>query len=93
MAPEQLYRHLEDLAEQLGILIRYENLSNLEPGAASGLCRVKGSHLFLMDSSKPLSEKIRALSQCLSRMELEGIYLLPAVRRVLEENRGGELHA
>ena len=87
MTPEQLYRHLEDLAEQLGISIRHENLSNRDPAVSSGLCRVRGNHLFLMDEAKPLSDKIRALSECLSRMDLEGVYLLPAVRRILEENR------
>ena len=89
MTPEQLYTHLEDLAEQLGILIRYEDLSRHEPGAFSGLCRVKGTHLFFMDKAKPLSEKIAALTQCLSRMDLDGVYLLPAVREVLERFREG----
>ena len=57
MDSEQLYEHLEALAEQLGITIRYENLSDSEAYSRSGLCKVKGCHYYIMDRSKRLSEK------------------------------------
>lgn len=87
MNPEQVYRHLENLAEQLGISIRYDNLSDPEATARSGLCKVKGRHFYIMNSSESLSEKIRLLSLCLRRMDLEGIYVLPAIRELLETAR------
>ena len=85
MEPEKTYQYLENLAEQLGISIRYEDLSDQEVPARSGLCTVKGRHLYIMDRSKSASEKIRLLTQCLCRMDLDGIYVLPAVRELLDE--------
>jgi hypothetical protein len=51
---------------------------------------VKGRYLYIMDSSTTLSERIRLLSSCLSRMDLEGRYVLPAIRKLLESARGRE---
>jgi hypothetical protein len=89
MQPDQLYEHLENLARQLGILIRYDNLRDSDAPARSGLCMVKGRHLYIMDTSTTLSERIRLLSSCLSRMDFEGRYVLPAIRELLEEARRG----
>lgn len=86
MDPEQVYQHLENLAERLGISIRYDDLFDSEGGAKSGLCNVKGGRFYIMDTSKSLAEKIRLLSQCLSRMDLEGVYVLPMVRELLQSS-------
>jgi hypothetical protein len=91
MQPHQLYEHLENLAAKLGILIRYENLRDSDAPARSGLCMVKGRHLYIMDRSTTLPERIKLLSSCLSRMDFEGRYVLPAVRKLLEEARQGEV--
>lgn len=85
MQPDQVYEHLENLAEQLGISIRYDDLCDPELTPTSGLCKVKGRHLYIMDRSAALCEKIRLLSQCLSRMELDGLYVVPAIRALLKE--------
>ena len=87
MESEKTYQHLEDLAEQLGISIRYDDLSDPELPTTSGLCKVQGRHLYIMDRSKSLSEKIRLLSQCLCRMDLDGVYILPAIRELLNAAR------
>lgn len=87
MNSDQLYEHLENLAEQLGISIRYEDLSGHEAKATSGLCKVKGRLYYIMDRSKPLPEKIRLLKECLRQTNLEGVYLLPAVRQLLQEGQ------
>jgi hypothetical protein len=84
MRPEQEYQHLENLAEQLGISIRYDDLGDPQGAARSGLCKLKGQQVFIMDSSKNLSERIRLLRECLSIQNLEGVYVLPAIREVLE---------
>jgi len=87
MEPEKTYQYLEDLAEQLGISIRYDDFSDPEVPATSGLCKVKGSYLYIMDTSKDVAERIRLLSQCLSQIDLEGIYVVPAIRELLEKSR------
>lgn len=93
MEPEKTYQHLENLAEQLDISIRYENLAGSGLTAKSGLCRIKGRYFYIMDSSKSVFEKVRLLSRCLSEMDLEGVYVVPAIRKILEaarESRKGE---
>ena len=87
MEPKKTYQHLEDLAQQLGISIRYEDLYDPEVSATSGLCKVRGRHFYIMDRSKSLPDKIRLLSQCLCRMDLDSVYLLPAIRELLNAAR------
>ncbi len=84
MHPEQVYQHLENLAEQLGISIRYEDLCDSQAGAKSGLCKVRGRHFYIMDTSNTLAERIRLLTQCLGRLDLEGVYVLPVIRELLQ---------
>ena len=92
MEPENIYQCLEGLAEQLGISIRYQDLYDQELHARSGLCTLRGRHVYIMDRSTSLSDRIRLLSQCLCRMDLEGVYVLPAVRELLDAART-TLHA
>lgn len=93
MQPHQLYEHLENLAGQLGISIRYDSLRDSDAPARSGLCVVKGRHLYIMDTSTTLSERIKLLSLCLSRMDFEGRYVLPVIRELLEQAREGGVGA
>lgn len=83
MDPENIYQHLEELAEKAGISIRYEALTGSEYGVRSGLCTIKGKRIYIMDISQDLPERIAALSKCLSGMDLEGIFVVPAVRELL----------
>jgi hypothetical protein len=83
---EKTYQCLEEVADKLGISIRYEDLSSSEVVPSGGLCRVKGRYFFIMDTSKDLTQRIGALSQCLAQMNLDGIYVMPAVRALLERS-------
>lgn len=83
MTSDQLYEHLENLAKQLGISVRYEDLSHPELKATSGLCKIKGQQYYIMDRSMPLQERITLLAGCLGQMNLEGVYMLPALRSFL----------
>ena len=89
MKPELLYQHLENLLEQLDIAIVYENLSDAEGHTSSGLCKIKGRRFYMMDSAKGLTEKIRLLRECLTQLDLDEVYVLPAVREFLQ--KGGEM--
>ena len=51
----------------------------------SGLCKVKGEYVFIMDKHKPLRKKTKLLAQCLGRMAHEDIYVVPAVRELLNK--------
>ncbi len=84
MKPEQLYQNLKDLAQKLEISVLERNLRNTGIKVESGLCKVKGKYLFIMDKHMPLHVRNRILGYCLSKMSHEDIYVVPAVREYLD---------
>ena len=53
--------------------------------AKSGLCKVKGKSLFIMDKHKSVSKKIRILASQLASIDYEHVFIVPAVRELLEK--------
>jgi hypothetical protein len=88
MKPLQIYEALQLLAEQLEVAVTEQNFRNIGINVTSGLCRVKGEKLFLMDKHKSIREKISILVDHLSQMPHEQIYVVPAVRELLLEKEG-----
>jgi hypothetical protein len=88
MKPTQLYQHLQETAEKLGIRVSEQNLRTTGVNARSGLCRVKGESIFIMDKNLPVRQKTEILADCLRQMPLEDVYLVPAVRNYLEKEPG-----
>ena len=84
MKPAQIYQALKELAEKLQVTVAEQNLRATGVRARSGLCKIKGKYVFVMDKQKPVSKKIDLLAECLSRMPHEDIYILPAVRERLD---------
>ena len=84
MDPEQTYLQLEELAAKLGISIRYENLSASPHHAKSGLCKLRGKYIFIMDSTTSIHQKIELLAESLRKMDLDDIYVVPALRSLLK---------
>ncbi|KPJ74990.1 MAG: hypothetical protein AMJ54_16135 [Deltaproteobacteria bacterium SG8_13] len=84
MKPDQIYQALKELAEKLQVTVAEQNLRATGVRARSGLCKIKGKYVFVMDKQKPVSKKIDLLAECLSRMPHEDIYILPAVRERLD---------
>ena len=86
MKSDQLYRNLLDLAEKLDISVSEQNLRKTGGiNVNSGLCRVKGDLVFIMSKHEPVREKIDLLAKCLSKMQIEDIYIVPAVRDLLDK--------
>jgi len=85
MKPEQLYQELKDLAEKLKITVSEQNLRISGINVSSGLCKVKGEYLFILDKHKSVHKKIRILASQLSKLPHEDIYIVPAVRELLEK--------
>ena len=83
MKPEQIYQDLKDLAERLGITVAEENFRRTAVKAKSGLCRVKDKDIFIIDKQKSIQDKIDLLSSCLSEMPHEDVFVVPAVRELL----------
>jgi len=82
---DRLYQELKDLAEKLGVEVTEQNFRATGVNAVSGLCKVKGKSLFLIDKHKSLYKKITILSEFLGGMPCGDIYMLPAVREHLNK--------
>lgn len=89
MKPEALYQELIELAEKLDVRVSEQNFRTTGIKAKSGLCKVKGQQMFIMDKHKPLHKKAKLLARCLSRMAHEEVYVIPAVRELLNKYAGG----
>jgi hypothetical protein len=87
--PEEfILNQLEELAGRLGIAVRYEPVNVEESSEAGGLCRLKGKYVLIIHSRASVNEKIRIIAQAVRQFPLEGIYLKPALRKLLEEPTG-----
>jgi len=78
-----LLQHLEGIARQLEIEIRYESLFDDEVSVHSGGCQVRGRHLILIDSCRSPFERARVLARELAKFELEDLYILPRIREFI----------
>jgi hypothetical protein len=85
MEKDKIYRELKELAEKLDITVSEENLRIAGMKAKSGLCKVKGRNVFIMDKHKSLHKKIKILACQLAAMDHEDIFIIPAVRAVLDK--------
>jgi len=86
MKPDQIYQELKDLAEKLAVTVSEQNLRTAGLKVKSGLCTVKGKDLFIMDKHVSIHKKIKILAAQLARMPHEDIYLMPAVREILNKH-------
>lgn len=75
-----LLQELESLAAQLGVELRYEELES-----SGGLCRYGGKLCLIASRHLSLPGRIRLLSRELGRLPLEGVFLRPSVRELLEK--------
>jgi hypothetical protein len=76
---------LEGLAGQLQIPVGYVDLATEELPGRGGLCVLRGERRIIIERTLDTREKARLLAAGLAQFDLEGIYLLPAVRQALEE--------
>ena len=68
-----LLHHLENLADQLGIEVRYENLADEEISIQSGGCKVLGKTLILVEKLRSPREQAQILARELSKYDLEDL--------------------
>ena len=83
MQTEYLLQHLEALFRKLAIPIQYEpfdegTFRGLNP--EGGMCRLRGKRLVVMNARLDPSERVGVLLRAAARLDLEGIYVPPAVR-------------
>ncbi len=85
MKPEQIYQELKDIAEKLGITVSEQNLRKTGISVKSGICKVKGKQIFIMDKHKSIQKKNVILTSFLKEMPHEDIYIVPAVRELISK--------
>ncbi|MGD8563213.1 MAG: hypothetical protein PVG60_05960 [Desulfarculaceae bacterium] len=77
---------LNELAGQLGLEVRLESLEDGEGyKAQGGFCRIGDRLVAFVDRRLPPEARARQLGSALSQMDLNGVYVRPAVRDFLEE--------
>jgi 2-phospho-L-lactate guanylyltransferase (CobY/MobA/RfbA family) len=84
MKPEQTYQDLKELAEKLGVVVSEQNFRSTGIKAKSGLCKVKGKNILIIDKKLPLQDKNEVLASCLSKLSHEDIFMVPALREFLD---------
>jgi len=87
MKPEQIYQELKDLAEKLEIDVSEQNLRIAGIAVKSGLCKVKGRNMFIMDKHKSVRKKIKILASHLAEIPHENVFIVPAIRELLEKQK------
>ena len=84
MSPEQLYHDLKELAERLGVSVLEHNFRKTGIKVKSGLCKVKGKEIFIMNKHKSIHDKNEILLSCINKMPHEDIYIVPYLREMLK---------
>jgi len=84
LAPHYL-EELMRLAAQLEVQVRVERLGDEENPVESGLAWVDGKAILFIDSRLPDIQKVEVVAKELSVFPLEGMYIKPAIRELLEE--------
>ncbi|MCD6497216.1 MAG: hypothetical protein J7M25_02795 [Deltaproteobacteria bacterium] len=83
---KRLLEELEQIADQVGIRVRYDMMTGLCAGKG-GLCRVKGGYRLIVDRRTTNHERVGYLVDALARFDLEEMYLSPQARRAIGVDR------
>jgi hypothetical protein len=81
----RLVDELSDAARRLGLEVRREKLLR-EVGyrARGGACRLRNHELIILDRELGLPEQVDILAEALREHDLQGLYLSPAARRLVD---------
>jgi hypothetical protein len=84
MNENSLLEHLEDVATRLGVELRYESFASVGVRTDGGFCKVGGKPMILINRKDSRRRQIQILARSLNKLNLEGIFIPPAVRKVIE---------
>ena len=87
MQNEGLLTALEGLAEHLQVPVTYTALATEDLPGRGGMCVIYGERRIIIERSLAAREKAQLLAAGLAQFDLEGIFLLPAVRDAIERAR------
>lgn len=91
MDPELLWSLLRELARQLGVRVRLEALEGGDDYASrGGLCRLGANLVAFVDRRQDARGRSRQLGLALKGLDLDAVYLKPALRQFLAGLDGRE---
>lgn len=79
MTSEELLQMIEKLAADLSIEVRYDR-----GDFVGGLCRVQDRQVLIVHRDLTPSRKVEVIARELRQLDLENVYVVPALRKVLE---------
>ena len=82
------FSKLEDLkiiASKLSIEIECQNLKDDEFRFQSGLCKINGKKMIILDKRLPENEQITIAIEVLRKFNLNDFYIVPWIRERIEE--------
>lgn len=85
MKAEALLQAFENLAQELGIEVRYEK-GDFE----GGLCRVGDRRFLIINDALPPRKQLTILAREMRTLELNHIHVLPALRKLMEQDDSKE---
>jgi hypothetical protein len=80
MKEDEILSGLEKLVESLSIQLRYE-----KGDFAGGYCVLKDKRMMIVNSSLSPAMRIKVLAHELAAMNLDEVFVLPALREVIRE--------
>jgi len=81
MNKDKLYNEFEDLAIKLGLRI-----IKGKGDFTGGSCIIKDEKVIVVNKRKPIEQKLKILASCFNEIDLDGIYIVPALRAFIEES-------
>ncbi|MBC8257018.1 MAG: hypothetical protein H8E85_06885 [Candidatus Marinimicrobia bacterium] len=78
MKPAKMFQEFEQLAESLEVKIIQEK-GNFK----GGYCLLEKEKVIVINKLKPLEQRIRALAEAFSRLDISNIYMKPAIRDII----------
>jgi len=88
MKDEQLYEELREVAEKLDIAVVEHNFKHAGIRVKSGFCLVKNQRHCIIDKHIRIKKKIAVLAECLGTFPYDHVFMVPAVRDLLEHHSG-----
>jgi hypothetical protein len=82
-----MQKMLESLAGRLGIEVHYESMIDNRWSSVGGLCRLNSRQMIFVNAGAPPIEQVGVLLDALGQMNLEALFIAPAVRRELTRRR------
>ena len=78
MKSKKIYNDLKDIFDKIGYKIILDN-GNFN----SGYCILENEKVIVINKNKPYENRVRVLSEILSSLKLDNIYIKPYIREML----------